>query len=88
MTKLMSLDEKLKRTAAKSGRRKTAIKQLQRSLTIQTAMTQQHLDWNRTLNEQNWELRKEKVKKYAEIEKTFYRQAWFWRLWGGPKGDS
>lgn len=84
---MIDLTEKLKQVAAKSGRRKTAIKQLQRSLTIQTSMTTRQLEWNRELQKQNTILRKEKGTKYREIEKIFYRQMWFWRLFGGPKGE-
>ena len=82
---MTNLTEKLRATAAKSGRRKTAIKQLQRSLTIQTSLTQQMSYWNQILREDVRRMRKERGEGYKEIEKTFYRQAWWWRLWGAPK---
>ena len=73
---------KFERVVAKSKRRRTAIKQLQKALDIQTAVAQQLANANKNLHKENWRLIDERGTEYRKMREQFYSQSWFCRLFG------
>lgn len=74
------LRTRLERTAARSGRRKTAFKQLLRTYKAsQQALHLMGLTNNR-LREENWKLRSEMARAKAIARKEFFAEPWWYRL--------
>jgi hypothetical protein len=86
---LASLELRMARTAAKSRRRKSALKQLQKAFDIERKVGELHAHRISDLSEENARLRRElqktKSDHFNEFEKWWRSNPWWYRLFGGAR---